>query len=91
MTEYDLQYHPAAADEINDLEKSLKERIQKRLTQLKGEPQKGKPLKGEFSGFRSSRVGSYRIVYTVSKNQEIVYVLYIGHRSRVYQEAKRKL
>lgn len=91
MTEYSLRYHPAAADEINDLKKSLKKRIQKKLTRLRRKSLEGKPLKGELSGFRSSRVGNYRIVYTISEDQGIVYVLYVGHRSKVYQEAKRKL
>lgn len=91
MSEYTLRYHPAAVDEINDLKKSLKERIRKSLTRLKEKPLEGKPLKGELSGFRSSRVGSYRIAYTTSNDQNIVYVLYVGHRSKAYQEAKRKL
>jgi mRNA interferase RelE/StbE len=91
MSEYSLKYHPAADDEINDLDKSLKERIRKSLTRLQKKPLEGKPLKGELSGFRSSRVGNYRIVYTISNDQKIVYVLYVGHRSEVYQEAKRKL
>ncbi len=91
MIEYSLKYHPAADDEINDLDKSLKERIRKSLTRLQKKPLEGKPLKGELSGFRSSRVGNYRIVYTISNDKKIVYVLYVGHRSEVYREAKRKL
>ena len=91
MSEYDLRYHPSAVDEINDLSKSIKERIQKSLTRLKEKPLEGKPLKGELAGFRSNRVGNYRIVYTVSSDQNIVYVLYVGHRSKVYEEAQRKL
>lgn len=91
MSEYKLRYHPAAVDEINDLRKSIKERIRKSLTQLKEKPLLGKPLKGELSGFRSNRVGNYRVVYTVSNDQSVIYVLHVGHRSTVYEEAKRKL
>lgn len=91
MSEYNLRYHLSAVDEINDLGESIRKRIRKSLTRLKEGPLEGKPLKGELSGFRSSRVGNYRIVYTISNDQNIVYVLYVGHRSKVYEEAKRKL
>jgi len=91
MSEYSLRYHPSAVDEINELEESVKERVRKKLVRLKDESLEGKPLKGELKGFRSSRVGNYRIVFTISDHKEIIYVLYVGHRSKVYEEAKRKL
>ena len=90
MSEYSLQYHPAAADEINQLEESLRESIKKKLGRLEDEPLEGKPLNGELKGFRSSRVGNYRIVYTISNDKGLIYVLCVGHWSKVYQEARRK-
>lgn len=44
----------------------------------------GKPLQKSFKGCRSTRVGSFRIIYRVlGKNIDI---LLIAHRSKVYEE-----
>ena len=49
----------------------------------------GKPLRQSLSGWRSLRVGDYRIVYTIEKRA--VYVLGILHRSEVYAEIAKRL
>ena len=49
----------------------------------------GKPLRQSLSGWRSLRVGDYRIVYAVEKRT--VHVLGILHRSEVYEEIAKRL
>lgn len=50
----------------------------------------GKPLRQSLAGWRSLRVGDYRVVYEI-RGQLIVYVLGIIHRSEVYGEIAKRL
>ncbi len=54
-------------------------------------PFEGKALKWELKGKYSYRVGSYRIIYEISKKHLIVYILDIGHRREIYLRCERKL
>jgi mRNA interferase RelE/StbE len=70
------------------LEKIVREdrlRIIAAIDQLRDNPAAGSVLKGEFSGLRRIRVGSYRIVYEVQDQQLVVLVIRIGHRREVYR------
>lgn len=40
-------------------------------------------LKGEFKGLRKFRVGNFRVIYSLSKNE--VTILRIGNRKEVYK------
>jgi mRNA interferase RelE/StbE len=44
----------------------------------------GKPLVDEFEGYRSARVGVFRIVYSVDDVVLVVGVVAIGHRATIY-------
>jgi mRNA interferase RelE/StbE len=44
----------------------------------------GKPLVDEFDGYRSARVGVFRIVYSIDDVVLAVGVVAIGHRSSIY-------
>jgi mRNA interferase RelE/StbE len=44
----------------------------------------GKPLTDELEGYRSARVGVFRIVYVVDEIVRIVGVVAIGHRASIY-------
>lgn len=49
--------------------------------------------KGEFSGYWRLRVGDYRVVYKISKDEVLVYVINVGIRrdDRVYRELLSRL
>lgn len=53
----------------------------------------GRPLRGEFSGYWRMRVGDYRVVYKISKDEVLVYVIKVGIRrdDRVYRELLSRL
>lgn len=43
-----------------------------------------KPLKGILSGYYRHRVGDYRVVYEIDDNENIVTIILIAHRSKIY-------
>ena len=61
------------------------DRIKTALESLKQEPRKGKPLRFDFKGCYSLRVGFYRIIYQVNKHEVMVIILDIGHRKEIYR------
>lgn len=42
-------------------------------------------LKGDLSGLRRVRVGSYRVVYEVFETQLTILVVRLGHRRDIYR------
>lgn len=52
--------------------------------ELKDDPLVGKPLTRELTGKFSLRVGTYRVIYKINRQDKIIYILTAGHRSTVY-------
>jgi mRNA interferase RelE/StbE len=44
-----------------------------------------KPLKGDLSGYYRYRVGDYRVIYKINDTLKQVTIIFIAHRSRVYE------
>ena len=61
------------------------DRIDSVLNTLKTNPFLGKPLKDRLKGKYSLRVGVYRIIYSIEKQELIIYILDIGHRREIYR------
>jgi mRNA interferase RelE/StbE len=55
------------------------------LDALEHDPFSGKALKGELKGHYSYRVGSYRVIYRIYRDQLLVIVIDIGHRREIYR------
>jgi len=66
-------------------DKKLFERINNALEALRANPFLGKPLKDKLKGKYSLRVGVYRVIYTINKQEIVIYVLDIGHRKEIYR------
>ena len=82
--------HPKAAKEIQKIEKQIRTRIIECAKQLCENPDKlGKPLKQ--SDYWSLRVGDYRVIYEINQNKKQVIILFIGHRSKVYDDFSKML
>ncbi len=60
-------------------------RIVTAIDRLRETPHAGGVLKGEFSGLRRLRVGSYRVVYEVLESRVTILVVRIAHRKEVYR------
>jgi mRNA interferase RelE/StbE len=82
--------HPKAAKELKKTEKSVQARIMERARELRESPEKvGKPL--FQSDFWSLRVGSYRVIYQIDQEKNEVIILFVGHRSKVYDDFAKML
>lgn len=65
--------------------------IRKKLT---NKPEEfGKPLTGELKGFWKLRIGDFRVIYEIKKNEILVYVIMIGYRrdKEAYKKAMIRL
>jgi mRNA interferase RelE/StbE len=81
---YRVLYTEEAARRIGKLDKSVKQRVEKAIFKLSENPGLGKRLTGLLSDRWSCRVGNWRILYRVRKNELVILVLTVGHRSDVY-------
>ncbi|MBZ5529705.1 MAG: type II toxin-antitoxin system RelE/ParE family toxin [Acidobacteriia bacterium] len=76
-----------AMRKLNHLDGPLKLRIRKRLRQLAADPFNptySKPLNG-LNGLRSSRVGDWRILYTLDEVNSALFVTAIRPRGDAYR------
>lgn len=88
MPNYKLEFSRDAEKTLGQIfhkEPELYRRLEKALDELGYDPSAGKPLKGEFRGLFSYRVGSYRIIYEIHRNELIVIVVDVGHRRDIYK------
>lgn len=84
---FSVLLHPKAAEELK-IREPTRQRIRERLTGLRRDPEaSGKRLR--YTGFWSTRIGDYRVIYEIKRDREQVIVLYIGHRRNVYDDFSR--
>ena len=72
---------------IRSLHPALKKRIHDALDQLRLQPGEGKPLQRELKGYRSFRIGKFRIIYRVTMKE--IEVVAVGPRRTIYEETTR--
>jgi mRNA interferase RelE/StbE len=82
---YAVQIKRSAAKVLQTIARDERLRLIEAIDRLADNPGAGSVLKGEFSGLRRLRVGSYRIVYEVQAQQLVVLVVRIGHRRDIYR------
>lgn len=74
-----------AKRELKNLSKRHKESIGLFFEELKEDPFIGKPLARELTGRFSYRIGIYRVIYKIDRQNNVVYIITVGHRAMVYQ------
>jgi mRNA interferase RelE/StbE len=89
---FELRYHPAVADEDiplipQNLHVRIAGAIESRLT--RAPHQYGAPLRKTLRGYWKLRVGDYRVVYKIEREE--VWVLGIQHRKTVYEDIVQRL
>ena len=68
---------------LKRLDKEVHIKVLRRIKILEEKPFSGKRLGGRLSGLLSLRVGDYRIIYQITKDQVIIRT--IGHRKSIYE------
>ncbi len=87
---FSVLLHPKAAKELQRIESQTRARIVERAKELRENPEKiGKPLRQ--SDFWSLRVGDYRAIYQIDEDRKQVVILFVGHRSKVYDDFLKML
>ena len=83
---YNIIITHSAQKAIKKLDENTRIRILKRMKEMQKWPFTGdvKPLKG-LPGEWRTRVGDWRIIYSVDRDQLIVMILKVAHRGDVYK------
>jgi len=85
---YRVLLHPKAAEFLKKADIKLRERIKAQLKELENSPrEEGERL--TQSPFWRLRIGDYRAIYMIDDDGKRVIVLFIGHRSEVYDDFSR--
>jgi mRNA interferase RelE/StbE len=85
---YQVEFRPRAAQDFDDLDELVADRLLKKLRWLavNFESVKPEPLTGAFSGLFKLRVGDYRIIYQPDRERKVLTVRLVGHRREIYEE-----
>lgn len=82
---FTVRLYREASKALDRIDRPTRERIMKRLRELEQAPlDKSKELKG-VDDVRSSRVGDWRILYTVSEEQSVLHVWAVRSRGQAYR------
>ena len=80
-----IEFGTKALKFLSKLEKGNKERVFKKITELENNPFPSdvKKLKGEKDVYRI-RIGDFRVLYRIIREDDIILVFRVDKRSRVY-------
>jgi len=87
MASYKVTFKPSVEKDLRSLPQSVVTRIFKRIDALKENPFPRQSIKlaGAEQLYRV-RIGDYRMIYGVDKNNRQVIVHYVRHRRDVYRQ-----
>ena len=86
---YRIRMLGAAAHELAQLDKAVGRRIVERMTWLAANLDNLKTLEaltGDLTGLYKFRVGDYRIIYEIVRDEQVLVIHAIGHRREVYRK-----
>ncbi len=85
MWMFEILLHPLAARFLKKIDPAFARQIKKKILELKRFPhERGKHMK--YTNFWSLRIGDYRAIYEINEKDKKIVVLFIGHRSDVYDD-----
>jgi mRNA interferase RelE/StbE len=85
---YIVAFKPASLDQLKRLDRPDIERILEKLLWLarNSETLQHEAMTGQWGSFYRYRVGHYRVVYQLERDEHLIVVEKIGHRRDVYDE-----
>lgn len=87
MSEYRVRILDSASRELQSLDRQVALRILRRIKWLAANLNvlRPQPLTGEFAGLFKLRVGDYRVIYEVLKDEKLIVVHAVGYRREIYR------
>ena len=82
-TKFEVRFTPRFLKSIKALDRAIQVQVFHEIDVLKTSPYAGKPLRGEWKGVYSLKVGAYRVLYQVRGSE--VLLLVVSHRKHVYR------
>lgn len=85
---YTILYSPAALKDIKNLPADVAKNIVSSIKEIRDNPKVHvKKLKGfPNSPLYSLRVGEYRVIMSIEGDKLIIFVIEVGHRSKIYRK-----
>jgi len=85
---YSIRILDEASRDLSRLDKSVGVRIVERLRWLAENLETVKPeaLIGDLVGFYKLRVGDYRVIYAVLRDEQTIVIYSVGHRRDIYHK-----
>lgn len=80
-----IVYKAVAIKDLKRIGSAEKKKIKKKILSLLSDPLSGKPLKGKYRGIRSLKVWPLRVLYTFESTAQVITILTIDYRGRVYK------
>ena len=84
---YRLLYSQDSVRQLKKLDTSVQRLItsyMKKIGELPEPRAKGKPLSGQLKGFWRYRVQDFRVICEIDEDSITIFVIDIGHRSKIY-------
>lgn len=84
-----VQYAPRAAKAMRKLDKPIARRVFdgiERLATLDDPTSRCKALSGPLAGLWRLRVGDYRVILDIRRNEVVIVALDLGHRGTIYDD-----
>jgi mRNA interferase RelE/StbE len=83
---YTVKYQPQAVSDLKKLDRQTQKRIIAKITWLAENFEQIIPqsLTENWSSFYKLRVGDYRVIYSIDRQIEVLWIEKIGHRKEIY-------
>ena len=87
---YGIRILPAATGDLAGLDGSVRGRIVERMHWLSANLDRINPqaLTGELAGLHRLRVGDFRVIYQILRDEQTIIIHAIGHRREIYRERR---